>query len=155
MTAVDLLTRAAAKVREGNGPIDPRTACTCEDDGETFTDHWFDRTICPEPCGTMHDVCNECGFPKGGCLVAEAGKGAITQERKNWLLVADWLEAEAHTIASMKPFADLVGMTIHHESGNDARVEIGRTNDGDWRMHARTDSFALAVARSILREEAS
>lgn len=29
----------------------------CCDDPDT----WFDRTICPEPCGAMHTICNNCG----------------------------------------------------------------------------------------------
>lgn len=41
------------------------SACMCPED----TDHWFDRSICPDPCGSMHDICNECGHPKGGCAL--------------------------------------------------------------------------------------
>lgn len=39
-------------------------ACIC---GETTDDTWFDRTVCPEPCGGMHvrTVC--CGRIVGGC----------------------------------------------------------------------------------------
>ena len=28
---------------------------------------WFDRSICPEPCDTMHDRCTECGKAVDGC----------------------------------------------------------------------------------------
>jgi hypothetical protein len=37
--------------------------CVHDDSTET----WFDRTVCPEPCGLMHDRCTECGEPVGGC----------------------------------------------------------------------------------------
>jgi hypothetical protein len=30
-------------------------------------DTWFDRSICPEPCGTMHTRCVDCGRPVDGC----------------------------------------------------------------------------------------
>lgn len=44
--------------------------CTCVD-----TDHWFDRSICPEPCGSMHDICVECERIQHGCPVeAQAGE---------------------------------------------------------------------------------
>ncbi|MBM7518296.1 hypothetical protein [Nocardioides nitrophenolicus] len=71
----------------------------------------------------------------------------------NALLVADWLEGEAATVAAMEPLADLIGVTIQHTSGNSSHVDVGRAETGSWRMHARTDSFALALARSILQED--
>jgi hypothetical protein len=37
--------------------------CVHDDSTET----WFDRTVCPESCGLMHDRCTECGEPIGGC----------------------------------------------------------------------------------------
>lgn len=30
-------------------------------------DSWFDRTICPEPCDTMHQRCSRCGSPVDRC----------------------------------------------------------------------------------------
>lgn len=33
------------------------------------TEWWFDRTICPEPCGTMHYYCTECGAQDHPCAV--------------------------------------------------------------------------------------
>lgn len=32
-------------------------------------DMWFDRSICPEPCGSMHDRCNNCLTTMGGCVL--------------------------------------------------------------------------------------
>lgn len=29
--------------------------------------NWFDRTLCPEPCGKMHTCCRECGAILDGC----------------------------------------------------------------------------------------
>lgn len=28
---------------------------------------WFDRSVCPEPCSSMHDRCTRCGRAVGGC----------------------------------------------------------------------------------------
>jgi hypothetical protein len=33
----------------------------CTHNGDT----WFDRSFCPEPCGSMHDRCVECGCAPG------------------------------------------------------------------------------------------
>lgn len=30
-------------------------------------DTWFDRSVCPEPCGAMHTRCTACGTALGGC----------------------------------------------------------------------------------------
>lgn len=89
MTAHRLRT-AAAKLREVGEP----SRCACEDDGETFTDHWFDRSICPEPCGAMHDICVECGYPEGGCMVATAAAQPSPQD----LATATWLEEWAEHV---------------------------------------------------------
>ena len=35
----------------------------CEHEGGS----WFDRMICPEPCNTMHDRCQDCGQPLDAC----------------------------------------------------------------------------------------
>lgn len=36
--------------------------------GECYhVDTWFDRAICPEPCGAMHTVCVDCSEILGGC----------------------------------------------------------------------------------------
>lgn len=34
-------------------------------------DTWFDRSICPEPCGSMHYVCSDCGEVTD-CLIEES-----------------------------------------------------------------------------------
>lgn len=34
-------------------------------------DWWFDRTICPEPCGMMHMRCDVCGCPLEHCSFFE------------------------------------------------------------------------------------
>jgi hypothetical protein len=37
----------------------------CEHEGGS----WFDRTLCAEPCGKMHDRCRDCGGPLDSCDV--------------------------------------------------------------------------------------
>lgn len=41
---------------------------------------WFDRTLCPEPCGSMHTRCYGCGVAVDGCVVDPAG-GVPTAQR--------------------------------------------------------------------------
>lgn len=42
-------------------------------------DMWFDRNICPEPCGSMHDRCNNCLTTMGGCVLESVGENRHTQ----------------------------------------------------------------------------
>lgn len=35
------------------------------------TDSWFDRSICPEPCGSMHERCSHCGKALGHCRLED------------------------------------------------------------------------------------
>ena len=42
-------------------------------------DTWFDRTLCPEPCGSMHDRCTECGVVLGRCRLDEPSGNARSQ----------------------------------------------------------------------------
>ena len=44
-------------------PKDPpwRPDPNCKHEGDT----WFNRSICAEPCGYMHDVCADCGAALG------------------------------------------------------------------------------------------
>jgi hypothetical protein len=35
-------------------------------------DIWFDRTLCPKPCGSMHDRCDACGRAVDGCAIEDA-----------------------------------------------------------------------------------
>lgn len=126
---LDLIRRAANQMRAENGPVDQRSRCSCEDDGETFTDHWFDRSICPEPCGMMHDICCECGYPKGGCQAMADARSKGGRLADSWLAVADLL-------------------TCHADG-------IERT----WSQHATDTwpepyRRSLAVARAFLKEDA-
>jgi hypothetical protein len=34
-------------------------------------DSWFDRAICPEPCGSAHNRCSRCGSAVNGCIFEE------------------------------------------------------------------------------------
>lgn len=38
--------------------------CSC---GGPLSDNWFDRSICPTPCDTMHTRCTNCGAALEGC----------------------------------------------------------------------------------------
>ncbi|MER8047714.1 hypothetical protein [Streptomyces sp. NPDC094032] len=56
----------------------------CADDGAEGpvcpqrggTDTWFDRPLCPEPCGSMHDRCTESGAD-ADCTCGSAGAAFI------------------------------------------------------------------------------
>lgn len=36
------------------------------------SDNWFDRSICPEPCGMMHTYCTLCGDTLDYCALASS-----------------------------------------------------------------------------------
>lgn len=63
--------------------------CTPEPDG------WFDRSVCPEPCGSMHTICGDCGRVQGYCGVAVVGRQQSDRYGAAWLAVADSLEVYA------------------------------------------------------------
>jgi len=54
---------------------------------------WFDRSICPEPCGTMHDYCVKCGECVDPCYW-RSPKGELVLERG----LADQLRAKGWTV---------------------------------------------------------
>ncbi len=43
----------------------------------THPNEWFDRSICPEPCGSMHYYCTDCGMRMGRCALDYVPKGDI------------------------------------------------------------------------------
>lgn len=130
--SAEILRRAAALIRDENAPVDQRSRCACEDGGETFTDHWFDRSICPEPCGMMHDICVECGYPKGGCSVMAAGRANGDRLASSWLAAADWLDRTA-------AWADVCGYDVvqptdppsYERAMYDAGVAVARAYLGE------------------------
>ena len=53
----------------------------------------FDRTICPEPCGTMHSFCSTCGKRQDACAHEPegVGRGLSAEEREAvHFAVAHW-----------------------------------------------------------------
>ena len=88
-----MLREAASAVRAEWSIDDGGLFCQCED-----SDHWFDRSICPEPCDSMHDICIECGRVRGYCPVATMGRDKGNRLALSWLAVANWLDlcAEHH-----------------------------------------------------------
>lgn len=34
---------------------------------------WFSRELCPPPCNSMHDICEECAIPADGCCFNPPG----------------------------------------------------------------------------------
>jgi hypothetical protein len=34
---------------------------------------WFDRSVCPEPCDSMHYRCRDCGLAVDGCSFEKDG----------------------------------------------------------------------------------
>lgn len=79
--SVELLHRAAALMREPT----PSGRCDCTPGGGT----WFDRSICPEPCASMHTRCQECGGTLGACRWEDERR----KPSPFVLAVADWLDA--------------------------------------------------------------
>jgi hypothetical protein len=44
-----------------------RERSNCPSCGNDAEDNYFDREVCPEPCGRMHTRCRNCGYPLDGC----------------------------------------------------------------------------------------
>lgn len=82
--SAERLRQAAERLRE----VPDSIGCRCAEPGDV----WFDRSICPEPCGSMHDICNDCGYPLGGCLAADLAAMPSAYD----LAVAAWLEWMTH-----------------------------------------------------------
>ena len=41
----------------------------CPECGTDAGDNWFDRSVCPEPCGWMHTRCAGCDHPYEECVL--------------------------------------------------------------------------------------
>lgn len=41
--------------------------CACPSCGGDGHDNWFDRSICPDPCDSMHTRCENCGAALDYC----------------------------------------------------------------------------------------
>jgi len=48
----------------------------------THPDTWFDRSMCAEPCGSMHDRCTQCGVVVGEPCRNESDRLSAQQELK-------------------------------------------------------------------------
>jgi len=46
----------------------------------THENTWFDRNICPEPCGQMHYICEDCGQIAGTCVLESKRVEMSTQD---------------------------------------------------------------------------
>jgi hypothetical protein len=47
---------------------------------------YFDRSLCPEPCDTMHDRCKDCGQTVGFCAHEKAFEP--TPHQREWAEIA-------------------------------------------------------------------
>lgn len=88
--SAETLREAARLMRNDWSERGDARFCQCEE-----SDVWFDRTICPEPCGSMHNVCTECGRIKGYCPVAVDDSLNADRLARTWQAVADWLDDTA------------------------------------------------------------
>lgn len=76
------------------GPVESREQPSHEcDSGD------FDRTICPEPCGTMHSYCSTCGKCQDACDLISAYEAYADDRAEGidlnpWLATIDRLTAE-------------------------------------------------------------
>ncbi|MDM8086328.1 hypothetical protein QUV83_16255 [Cellulomonas cellasea] len=66
------------------------------------------------------------------------------------LAVADWLDGEAVVIDGMGPFVNLLNAAITNQSGPIGTLTLGRTEDGEIKMHAESTPAALRLADLIL-----
>lgn len=91
--SAEVLRQAAALMREQWPVRDKGESVHCQCDPPR--EHWFDRSVCPEPCGSMHNICGECGRVDGYCPVAVMGEVQGGRYTAAWRYVAGWLEREA------------------------------------------------------------
>lgn len=115
------LRRAAEQLRT------PRIVdfCSCK-----RRDSWFDRSICPDPCGSMHDVCINCGMVIGRC---------------SWRL-----EAAMPTAANLA----LAGWLIQHAAVHEDPIAAAGCFDvpATAGLPATVGCPALPVAHSVLED---
>lgn len=88
-----LLAVLATEPRDGYG-------CKCDDD----TNQWFDRSICPEPCGMMHTIHNYCGRHIGYCAVEAAPPSVVTLEPDVVLALLDRVRVAEGAVARVREF---------------------------------------------------
>ena len=67
------------------------------DDGHTCDAGHFDRTICPEPCGTMHSYCSTCGSlqdecPNVGLALIPPQRCAPSEDELAKAVTSGWVE---------------------------------------------------------------
>jgi hypothetical protein len=60
-----------------------------EDECRHEAGSWFDRTLCAEPCGKMHDRCGDCGEPLDSCHIR--AQSYFTRHLDTYACVADRL----------------------------------------------------------------
>ncbi|MDP9820508.1 hypothetical protein [Nocardioides massiliensis] len=97
--SAETLREAAERIRSEHVVRTDSMTCQCED----WTDSWFDRSICPEPCGSMHNVCVECSLIQGGCAWDSVGRRDSNRLARSWLAVADWLDDTAGLLEATHP----------------------------------------------------
>jgi len=66
------------------------------------------------------------------------------------LAVADWLDGEAAVIDGLEPLVNLLNTAITNASGVIGTITLGRTEDGEIKMHAESTPAALRLADLIL-----
>jgi hypothetical protein len=86
--------------------------CTCWD-GEVF-DTWFDRELCPDPCGAMHTRCNWCGRAVDGCV--------LEQESKTSRAIQARVAGHTDTAVPVCPSITVEGSSPETQDGQAGRV---------------------------------
>ena len=64
--------------------------------------------------------------------------------------LADWLEAEATLLRSVKPFTVLLDYAVSQASGQQAHLYVGQDDAGQVQMACESSNQALTLAESIL-----
>lgn len=60
---------------------------------------WCDRSVCAEPCGGMHNRCNECGTPDGPCPNDVTAQPPPQPERRPPLAVTYSVQGHLYEVA--------------------------------------------------------
>lgn len=101
-------------------------------------DAWFDREVCPEPCGMMHYRCRVCGAAVDGCEFEGSGNAVVPVAAESgdlWNTEIEALRGNMFAInASSGSVEDRIGrllalLPVMFQVVEEARSTIARLRD--------------------------
>lgn len=130
---------------EPEAPEDPPCPSCGQQDGT-----WFDRSVCPEPCGSAHNRCSNCGAVTGDACLNEvkASEGpACTCQIGTWDKFDSPEDCEAHgpAMAPKAPSRPPFTLTYVLASGETYEVAI----PGDATVRALDGALTITHGSAV------